>query len=169
MQPFNEIEESYNTPDPWGFKTNPEDKKRKDKIIDLLREKFGHFNRALDIGAGEGFITLGLPAGELHGLELSKQARERMPFGVKGITEPEGKYDLVVATGVLYPHYDCRTFFRWIKEHSSGVILTCNIAAWEHSELTHRIQELKFLNGKEVYAETFPYREFLQQLRIFKL
>lgn len=172
MQPFDEIEFHYKNPDPWGYKTNPDDQFRKDKICDTLREKYQGFSRALDIGAGEGWITIGLPAAELHGYELSKQARSRMPFGVtpKGPDDPpDGKYDLVVTTGTLYGHYDCRTFFKLIKEHSSNIILFCNIAAWEHPEVHQRTNELSFLAGKEIHAEQFKYREFIQQLRIFKL
>ena len=95
-----------------------------------------------------------------------------MPFGVhrRGPEEPpNGKYDLIIATGVLYPHYDVKTFFRLMKEHSSKIILTCNIAAWEHIEVAHRLNELSFLKGKEVHSELFPYREYQQQLRIFEL
>ena len=40
----------------WAYKTTADDAFRKEKIINVLKE-FGPFNRALDIGAGEGYVT----------------------------------------------------------------------------------------------------------------
>jgi hypothetical protein len=172
MQPKEEIEASYSTPDPWGYQVNPDDHLRKQIILGVLNAhqyKFGPFERALDIGAGEAWITKDLPAETRHGFELSAQARSRMPDDVVPVNSAYGSYDLVVATGVMYTHYDCAEFFKLIREHASKVILTCNIQSWEHQMLKDQSGDLSFLNGKEIFKAQFPYREYVQQLRVFHL
>lgn len=160
--------EDYLIPDPWGYKTNPEDKKRKNKILEVL-DRFPRFERALDIGAGEGWITQDLPAEVKHAFEQSERAKSRLPEGVLPIKEPFGKYDLIIATGVLYDRYDLRNFYKLMREHSSKIILTCNISEWEDREVSECCRALDFLNGKQVYSEVFPYREYRQQLRVFEI
>lgn len=172
MQPKEEIEAHYQNPDPWGYQSCEEDRIRKQNILSILsvyQNKFGSFERALDIGAGEAWITKDLPATTKHAFELSKQACARMPEGVVSVENPNGHYDLIVATGVLYPHYDCATFFRLMREHSSKLILTCNIKAWEHPRLREQTGELHFLSQKEEASMEFKYREFTQKLRLFYL
>lgn len=154
------LDKFYETPDPWGFKKNPDDKIRKEKILSVLKP-YGLFERALDVGAGEGWITKDLPADIIEAIELSEVASSRIPDPVKVIKFPTGNYDLIVATGVLYKHYNGIEFLKMIKEFSNYIILTCNIQEWE-------IPETRDL-GKQVYFETFPYREYAQALRVFEL
>lgn len=152
--------EDYLVEDPWGYKTNIEDHKRKEKILTVLsRQK--SFNRALDIGAGEGWITQDLPADLKHAFEKSSNAKLRLPNNVTPVDFPFGEYDLVIATGVLYPQYDCDLFFRLIKDHASDIILTCNIKDWEHPNVTKI--------GTQIHEEEFPYREYIQKLRLFQV
>ncbi len=157
MQDVREIEASYQTPDPWGYQTNPEDAYRKDMILSLLNGR--RFKRALDIGAGEGWITRDLPADHLFGYEVSDTAASRFPVFVRRETKPSGKYDLIIACGVMYSHYDWRRFIDLIKEHASGVVILCNIEAWEVPE----VAEL----GVPLMEGTFPYREFIEKLRFY--
>ncbi len=159
MQPIEEIDKSYASKDPWGYQTNPEDLKRKAYILHWLRH-FGPFTRALDIGAGEGWITKDIPAERIYGYEVSDNAAWRFPPNVTRTEAPEGKYDLVMATGVFYAHYAWRKFERLIQEHSSKYILLCNIKAWEvKTEIP----------GKQLIEMEFPYREYIQKLRIYEI
>lgn len=149
-----ELEEWWSTPDAWGYTTNPDDLIRKGHILTALEPHYYH--RALDIGCGEGWITKDLPASLIHGLELSDTARARIPEPVIAITEPEGEYDLIVLTGVLYDQYNYKAMMKMAKDHSrrGTTILTCHIKDWEHE-----------LPLKTEYVEEFPYREYVEVLR----
>lgn len=129
---------------------------RKEKILNHLQNKY---NRALDIGAGEGFITKDLPAKEIFAYEISDNASSRLPENVKRTTQPEGKYDLIIATGVLYEQYNWREMLDLIKKHANGTVLLSNIKAWEVKE----VEEL----GEPIFTEEYPYREYIQKLRIY--
>lgn len=158
MQSKNELEQWYQKTDPWGYLTNTEDSKRKQLILSRLK---GRYKKALDIGCGEGFITTDLPADEIHGLEISDLAASRFPTNVKRVFEPDGKYDLIVATGVMYKQYDYQKMIDWIKKHATGTVLLSNIKSWEMPEV-HTI-------GKQIYEEEYSYREYTQKLRIYDL
>lgn len=160
MQPISEIEQSYNTVDPWQYQSNPDDINRK-KILCGLSERFGPYERVLDIGAGEGWITSGYSGKNKHGLEVSNQAASRFPSNVKRVIVPEGKYDLVCATGIFYGHYNIPFFLKLIKECASRHILVSSIAAWEHK----CVNDL----GKEIHRQEYPYREWTQRTRIFEV
>lgn len=123
---------------------------------------FGHFNCALDLGAGEGWITKDLPAYERWGYELSDNAAARFPPAVKRVLEPAGKYDLVVATGVLYGHYDWRKMLRIIRERASRIVLTCHIKSWELAAVAE-------VPGMQIIDFEFPYRDWTQKLRVFEI
>lgn len=156
MQSKEEIEKEAEIEDHWGYETNEWDTFRKNKILSLLKE----YNRALDIGAHEGFITRDLPAKEIHAYELSDNAAKRLPEGILRVTEPTGEYDLIVATGIMYQHYDFRKFLDIIKKHAKGTVLLSNIKDWEVKE----VEEL----GTPIYTEEYPYRQYTQKLRIYE-
>ena len=118
--------------DPWGYATTPMDMVRKANILGSMMEH-GPYTRALDIGAGEGWISKDLDAIEIHGIELSDNAAARFPENVKRVHEPEGLYDLVLLTGVLYDHYDVQKFYEWVEDAEPRVLITCNI--YEHEVL----------------------------------
>lgn len=171
MQPIDEIEKSYETPDPWGFKSSQSDYERKRIILQTLCDFMpdAGFKRALDLGAGEGWITRDLPAKELFAFEISQNAKNRLPQGVTPVDDPFGFYDLVIATGVLYSHYDYNTFFNRIERHASGIVLTCNIKAWERPELSDQKWVRQHLGLEQEYEDEFQYRkEFIQKLRVFR-
>lgn len=173
MQKIEEIEKHYLTPDPWGYKTNPEDQKRKERILNALEKvRPGIFHRVLDIGCGEAWLTQFLPAVHKHGYELSDNAAKRFPSQVLRTIEPTGLYDLVVTTGTLYSHYDYKKFYRIISEHSSETILTCAIRDWERGEMSDPEFHERELGAIQIYEEEFPYmiegREHTQKLRIFR-
>jgi hypothetical protein len=168
LQPLKEIDDSYKTSDPWGYQKSPEDARRKAKIIEAAQSCFEESlppRRTLDIGAGEGWITKDLPGRELFAFECSDNAAARLPSNVKRVLDPVGageKFDLVVATGIMYGHYDIRKFLDIIQNCASNMIVTSNIASWEAQDWWAGLDLMK------IAEETFPYNEHLQKLRIFK-
>ncbi len=158
MQEKSSLEDWYKEEDPWGYRKNPDDIRRKEIILSKLRG-FGQFDRALDIGAGEGFITEGLLASTIHAIEWSDNASERLPEIVERVEKPEGEYDLVIATGVLYPQYDWKTIHKWIKESASDIILTCSIKEWE----------IPLEGFKIVHEEEFEYGDYTQTLKLYEV
>lgn len=168
MQSVEEIEEAYKTPDPWGFKTNPEDLFRRDKIIRACKYVRPEYDKALEIGAGEGFITERLPATLRYGFEVSKNARSRFPSDCYPLAfvPADVRFDLVVVPGVLYGHYDCQKFFEIIDTNANDVVVTCNIKPWENKNMGDWSWLQKNLHLKQLYEEEFPYREFVQKLRV---
>ena len=160
MQTKEDLEKFYQVEDPWRYKVTPDDYFRRKVIVETL-SLFDWPDRALDIGCGEGWITKNLPGNEVEGFEISDTAASRFPIGLKRANPPTGKYDLVVATGVLYSHYDTYLFMRLIKEHASKYVLVSGIDSWEHP-LVKTI-------GNEIFSARFPYREWHQQLRVFEV
>jgi hypothetical protein len=160
MQTKEELEEWYKQSDPWGYEVNPEDARRKQIILDALKP-YLPFDKALDIGCGEGWVTKDLPAKEIYGTELSETASKRVPSRVRVITDIEGMFDLVTAMGVLYKQYDYQTMINQIMQHSCDIVLLCNIKDWEVP------LPQKLLNA-QVYEDEFEYREYIEKLRIIK-
>lgn len=159
-QSKDELDAWYSKPDPWQYQTTPDDIFRKRVILSVLDLYGVRYARALDIGAGEGFITQSLPAAMIQAYELSDTAATRLPDNVKRVTEPIGKYDLILATGVLYSQYDWRGMVDMINQYASGIVLTCSIASWEVSAAWLGIR------GKQIFTAEFPYREWNQKLRV---
>lgn len=162
MSTKQELNKFYSKHDPWGYRTNKWDQERRANIIAVLNQ-YGLFERALDIGCGEGWVTEALPAKELYGYDISDIALSRLPKSVSPIyklSEVVDEFDLIVATGVLYAHYNYQPILETIRQHSNNIVLTCNIQSWE-------VPEVKVL-GEQIFEMTFPYREYIQQLRIFK-
>lgn len=152
------LEEFYQKPDPWDYQTNPDDQERKQRIVSLL-EGYGVYRRALDIGAGEGWITSSLPAKEIFGIEISDTAANRFPANVRRAHEPDGLYDLVITTGTLYRHYDYKQIVDWLKNHSCGDILIAGIKEW-------LINTDGF--GEPITIHEFKYRDYTQQIRMYR-
>lgn len=171
MQSKEDLEKAAEVKDQWNFKTNPDDLIRKKKIIYAAnffcqKEKY---SRALDIGAHEGWITQDLPAKEIFGYEISDNAAKRFPLNVKRMEfffdSAIYPCDLVIATGVLYNHYDWSEMIRGILIHASNIVITCNIKEWEERRAIDAIETF----AREVHQEEFPYREYTQKLRVFKV
>jgi hypothetical protein len=162
MQTKSDLELWYNTPDQWNYFNNPEDTKRRQKILNVLKP-FGQFNTALDIGAGEGFITRILPAKKIFFQELSDLASSRQPQEFERVTFLTNlTFDLVIATGIFYPQYDYEEMqdfaIRTLKK--GGVLLTVHIASWEKEIDNPLLQEF--------YSEKYPYREYTHVLRMYR-
>lgn len=156
MQSKQDLEEWYRQRDPWGYETNEHDRFRLETILEALGTD--RFRKALDVGAGEGFITQHLPAKTIHALEISDNAAKRLPKNVIRVTEPEHPYDLMIATGVLYDQYDWKGMVDILKK-CKGTILTCNIADWERGQ---------DLLGKPDTILYFPYRQYTECLCVYR-
>lgn len=157
MQSKQELEDWYDKPDKWGYFNNPEDKKRLNEILSTLQLGKNSYIRAIDIGCGEGFVTAHLPAIEIHGLDISDNALNRLPSNVKSVSKPEGKYDLVISTGTLYSQYDHEAIYKIIMESASEYILIAGINDW--------LINKDF--GKLLSENLFPYREFTQKISLY--
>ncbi len=159
MQSREELEAWYETPDPWGFQTNPDDQDRKRRILAAIRRPGPKYKRALDVGCGEGWITADLPAALIHGLEWSETARARIPASVIGVEEPSGKYDLILVSGVLYEQYDWQGIHDMVSAHAGkgATVVTCHIRDLE-----------KPLPAEHEHVEEFPYREYVEILRRYR-
>lgn len=172
VQTAEELERGYNKPDPWGYKTCPADIDRKKRILEACNTPTLHggegYDRALDIACGEGWITQDLPAYEIVGYELSKQASARFPENVLSC-EPFGKFDLVICTGALYAHYDWKCFVELIETHASGVIVTCSIKELEHKPAIERIQRIARSESCTTFTYLRPESDYTQILRVFRL
>lgn len=119
-------ERLYSTPDPYGLATDSYEQSKYDLIMQELAG--GRFARTLEVGCGEGLLSerlVGL-TDELVGVDISEsavgRARERFR-GDRGTTTagrvrferrtlpfdmPEGTFDLVVCSDVLY-YWEQRT------------------------------------------------------------
>lgn len=157
MQTKEELENWYSIEDPWKYKVTEDDKIRKENILDFLKPNF--YEKVLDIGCGEGFITTSLPGREIHGIEISDNASKRFPENVTRVHEPIYKYDLICTTGTLYPQYNHKQFYEWIKESSSKHIFVAGIKSW--------LIDYDF--GKLIKEKEFKYREFIQVFRLYEI
>jgi hypothetical protein len=155
MQSKEELENWYLREDPWNYKTTKDDYFRKEKILSLLKK----YDKALDIGCGEGFITKDLPANEIFGIELSDNASLRLPSNITRLIQPVDTYDLVMTTGTLYQQYNHQQITNWIKQSASHHILVGGIKDWMiWSEFGEIINEIEF-----------QYREYTQIIRLYEI
>lgn len=156
MQSKEELEQWYRFPDPWAYETTLDDAIRKERIIEILPIRY---QRAIDIGCGEGFVTRDLPAIEIHGIEISDHAAQRLPWNVKRVHEPEGLYDLVMTTGTLYTQYNHEQIVNWIKKCSCRHILIAGIKDWL----------IPYSFGNVINRTEFVYREFIQSVVLYEV
>jgi trans-aconitate methyltransferase len=96
-------------PDPWGFATSEYERAKYDATIAALEGR--RYRRGLEIGCSIGVLTQRLPVDDLLAVDVSEaaleQARVRNPrvrFERREIPEefPDGRFDLIVCSEVLY-------------------------------------------------------------------
>jgi predicted TPR repeat methyltransferase len=117
LQPYEELEQWWQRPDPWGYESNPQDQLRRARLLSVLPRR--DYDQVLEIGCGDGFVTRRLPGREIVGLDLSHNAvaqaeqRNAAPhirycegsiFALPSFEWRE-RFDLIVVSGVLYPQY----------------------------------------------------------------
>lgn len=157
MQSKADLEQFYATPDPWGYQTTKDDLLRRKRLLRACGWR--KYERALDLGCGEGFVAAKLPARQIFGIELSDTAASRLPSNVTRIMEPAGKYDLIVAAGVLYGQYDHEQLTKWIMEHASGRVIVAGIKDWL----------IDALPKDRLKAEkSFKYRDYEQVIKVYQ-
>ncbi|MEA2195447.1 MAG: hypothetical protein QOG42_1881 [Solirubrobacteraceae bacterium] len=163
--------------DPWRYDDTPDDAARVARLLAALPSL--PYERTLDIGCGNGFVTARLPGREIVGVDLSQKAivhaTQRVPssegrsfrFLARSLFElhPDelGTFDLVVITGVLYPQYIGRassvateSIRRLLRP---GAIVACaHIDDWT----AHRLPFTTLAMSVD------RYREFFHRLEIFQ-
>lgn len=172
VQSKQELDDFYNTADPWGYYDNPHDKTRKARILAAL--PVHEYTTALDIGCGNGFITNSLPARSIIGLEFSEKAvawaNEHAPSNIKYINGslfdlPDlnlPPMDLIVITGVLYPQYigkSLRLVYVLIDRmlKPGGILLCSHIFEWYQARFPYLT----------ISREYFAYRDYSQILEVY--
>jgi hypothetical protein len=160
MQNKNQLENWYRKTDPWQYAKHPDDLYRKNFYLAVLEDIGPYFSTALDVGAGEGWITKDIPAGQLHALEISDTAAERLPDNIERVTHVSSKYDLVMATGVLYAQYDHESIASCIHEASTPgtLVFIGGIRTW--------LKPYQF--GKKVREHCILYREYESVIQIWE-
>jgi len=144
IQSISDIEEWYQSEDPWGYKESKADLDRKKFLLESLQNS--SYMNVLDIGCGNGFVTNALPGETVVGVDISENAimhaRRNAPSHViyeKGsifdLNFINQKFDLIIITGVLYPHYignSSRLIFDVIDKLllSGGELVTVHIDDW---------------------------------------
>lgn len=177
IQDAAELDEFYDKPDPWGYYMNAEDTRRRNELMALLPSR--KWRRTLDIGCGNGFLTLELPGDDVLGVDLSEAAIEwarkaaatrsdsaRFRFEVRSIFDlkpPDaGGFDLVTITGVLYPQYIGRaaSVVSLIVDRllaPGGILVTCHIDEWNPPRFPY----------VQLDTALYPYRGHTHRLEVF--
>lgn len=166
------VEGRYAVKDPWGYRATSDDADRKAKVIAacvLLAPK-GGFEAALDVGAGEGWITQDLPARFRYGIELSDAAAARFPAEVTRLFTDrvqmgmkDGAFDLVVSTETMFEHYDWKAIRDVILRAArpGGFVVTANNTAWEVQALAKEL-------GEPVLQWGFQYKGMTMSLKAWR-
>lgn len=147
-----EIEDWYEKPDRWGYFESEKDNLRKQIILSLLDT----YNTALDIGAGEGFITEDLPAKQIYAIEWSENAKARLHDKIS-LDIPDIKFDLVISSGTLYEQYDHEEIYNLIKKYAGKHILVAGIKEW--------LIDYDF--GTKLQEIEFPYGQYTQRATLY--
>lgn len=175
LQPITDLEKWWTKPDPWDYEKNPDDQNRRAMLLSLLPQK--KYNRVLDIGCGNGFVTKRLPGEEVIGVDISENAIKHARIickEQKHITYHkhtlfdlqnagwDNSFDLIIITGVLYPQYmgkSSRLVYLIIDQllRPCGHLVSCHIEEWYTSRFPYTT----------IQREYYPYREYSHILEIY--
>lgn len=174
LQPLDELEEWYEKPDPWEYENNPDDLNRRAMLLSVLPKR--EYRRVLDIGCGDGFVTVRLPGREIIGTDISanaiRHAVKNKPshiayfqhslFDLPGQGWDES-FDLIVITGVLYPQYignsESLTYVIIDDLLQSGAhLVSCHIDEWYKARFPYIT----------LRREYYPYREYTHVLEVYQ-
>jgi 2-polyprenyl-3-methyl-5-hydroxy-6-metoxy-1,4-benzoquinol methylase len=172
-----ELDQKYSEADPWKYQGTRDDEFRRARLLAALPAR--RYERTLDIGCGDGYVTFELPGREVVGTDLSLRAtalaseraaaREdagRFRFEALDVFQvtPQrvGRFDLVVVTGVLYPQYigSAWSAVRRLLDDvlkPGGLLAMCHIQEWTRQPLPYA----------RVYQSWYPYRGYTHVLEVF--
>lgn len=177
LQTAAELDDFYQVEDPWAYKDTADDTRRLTELLAVMPKR--QFERVLDIGCGNGFVTLELPGNFVHGVDLSAKAvgwsearrlcrsdSRRFCFTQSSLfdldTHDLGCFDLIVITGVLYQQYIGKSFslVRRIIDsllQPGGNLVSCHIDDWNPPLLPYTLLDRTF----------YPYREYIHRLEVY--
>lgn len=145
------LENWYKNSDPWKYRSEPDDLYRKTFLCNIINSY--NPKKVLDIGCGEGFITEGITAETVHGLELSDKAASRFAKRINRVLVPEAPYSLVLTAGTLYKEYDHVQIANWIYDSKPELVVVAGIKDWL----------IPYSFGKILEQYEFDYRGHLRQ------
>jgi 2-polyprenyl-3-methyl-5-hydroxy-6-metoxy-1,4-benzoquinol methylase len=175
LQPIDELEKWWEEPDPWNYDTTPDDLKRRGILLSVLPQK--KFKKVLDIGCGNGFVTVRLPGKEITAIDISANAirhaknRSRKFRHIHYLQHSIfdlallnwGKvFDLINITGVLYPQYIgssellVYTIIDNLLAHN-GILVTCHIEEWYSARFPYITLDRQY----------YSYREYVHLLEVY--
>lgn len=164
--------ENYDKPDPFSYRLSSDDWLRRGIVRDILSpEGCVVYQRALDLGAGEGFVTENLPAAAIWGYDVSEKAMSRFPAGSVLRFDPvihAKPFDLICAMGVLYPFYETQNLLDMMVKfkHAQTHFLIAGIPDWEEN-IDGTMSALGVKRVKTVDIK--PYRQYdCQRIRLYK-
>lgn len=173
LQSVESLEEFYEKPDPWDYENNQDDISRRALLLSVLPKNL--YEKVLDIGCGDGFVTSQLPGKEILGIDISANAiqhatKKKLPntqyvqcslFDLPraGLKSP---YDLIIITGVLYPQYIGASealVYTIIDDllQSEGHLVCCHIEEWYRGRFPYMT----------LHREYYPYREYTHVLEVY--
>jgi SAM-dependent methyltransferase len=166
--------------DPYGYTDNPHDLNRKNMFLSYLPKM--EYERVLDIGVGTGFITRDLPFKEFVGLDTSETAISHLNnyFEASGKTQTHkgvsmslfdkkieslGDFDLIILTGILYPHYlgENRVVVNQTLAKISRpncIVISVHISDWSPYTLDESFVEID--------RWFYPYRTYTHELTVMR-
>ncbi len=177
MQSKNELDAFYKEADPWNYDSTPDDLARIERLLFELPART--YERVLDIGCGNGFVTERLPGQQITGCDISDRAvdwarrrvsvREdahRFEFVQANIFDiahrVTGPFDLIVITGVLYPQYIGKGF-SVVREavdallRPGGVVASVHIDDWCNWRFPYTM----------LSCDLSPYRQYMHRIEVF--
>jgi SAM-dependent methyltransferase len=173
-----ELDDFWKKEDPWGYRVHPHDRIRVGELLAALPRRT--YERVLDIGCGDGFLTFELPGNQVRGLDLSKEAirwaterakarpdAARFTFAAASIFDlgqlDLGTFDLIVITGVLYPQYIAGGFAA-IEATIDGLLAPGGVLASVHIGDWYRVGFGLMRLSQHRYA----YREYEHVLEVYQ-
>lgn len=177
------FERFYAQPDPWGMTTSENERAKYALTLDMCEA--GPFDRALEIGCGEGSFTVLLAprCRSLLALEISsravRRAQERLArhewVSVRRATlpadYPDERFDLIVASDVLYywTNEDLRRTIPLIEDslsvggrlvtlHYARPITAASTGETVHDILSETVTLFPVLSETREIGEDRPYR-----------
>ncbi len=173
LQSLEDLEKWHSRNDPWGYENSDDDAKRRNILLSEIPER--KYNKVLDIGCGQGFITKHLPGKKIVGVDISRNA---IKFAKKNIKKRhivflaldlfdlpnnlEDRFDLIIITGVIYPQYIGKSntlVYKIIEDLllDGGVLISVHIDEWYNARFP-------FLLLSETY---YQYKEYTHKLEVY--